>query len=46
MIREALGHERNKAVLGMRKDGVAHRKKISGYHRRSLAETLMYRFKQ
>ena len=30
----------------MRKEGLAHWKKISGYHRRSLAETAMYRFKQ
>ncbi len=30
----------------MRKEGLAHRKKMSGYHRRSLAETAMYRFKQ
>ncbi len=30
----------------MRKEGLAHWKKISGYHRRSLAETEMYRFKQ
>ncbi len=29
----------------MRKEGLAHWKKISGYHRRSLAETAMYRFK-
>ena len=40
------GHPRNKAVLVMRKEGLAHWKKISGYHRRSLAETAMYRFKQ
>ena len=30
----------------MRKEGLAHWKKMSGYHRRSLAETAMYRFKQ
>ncbi len=30
----------------IRKEGLAHWKKISGYHRRSLAETAMYRFKQ
>lgn len=30
----------------MRKEGLAHRKHISGYHRCSLAETAMYRFKQ
>ncbi|MCF5899640.1 IS5 family transposase [Aeromonas veronii] len=29
-----------------RKEGLEHWKKISGYHRRSLAETAMYRFKQ
>jgi hypothetical protein len=40
------GHPRNEAVLMMRKEGLAHWKKISGYHRRSLAETAMYRFKQ
>ena len=27
-------------------EGLAHWKKISGYHRRSLAETAMYRFQQ
>ncbi len=40
------GHPRNDAVLVMRKEGLAHWKKISGYRRRSLAETAMYRFKQ
>lgn len=30
----------------MRKEGLAHWKKISGYHHRSLAEMAMYRFKQ
>ena len=40
------GHPRNEAVLVMRKEGLAHWKKISGYHQRSLAETAMYRFKQ
>ena len=40
------GHARNDAVLVMRKEGLAYWKKISGYHRRSLAETAMYRFKQ
>ncbi len=40
------GHPRNEAVLVMRKKGLAHWKKISGYHRRSLAETAMYRLKQ
>ena len=30
----------------MRKEGLAHWKKISGYHRCSLAETAMYQFKQ
>ncbi|AMQ43387.1 IS5 family transposase [Aeromonas veronii] len=39
-------HPRNEVVLVMRKEGLAHWKKISGYHRRSLAETAMYRFKQ
>ncbi|MGL5302209.1 MAG: IS5 family transposase, partial [Aeromonas sp.] len=40
------GHPRNEAVSVMRKEGLAYRKQISGYHRRSLAETAMYRFKQ
>ncbi|ASI22517.1 IS5-like element ISAs4 family transposase [Aeromonas salmonicida] len=40
------GHPRNEAVQVMRKEGLAHWKKISGYHRRSLAETAMFRFKQ
>ncbi len=40
------GHSRSDAVLVMRKEGLAHWKKMSGYHRRSLAETAMYRFKQ
>jgi hypothetical protein len=30
----------------MRKEGLARWKKISGYHRRALAETAMSRFKQ
>lgn len=40
------GHPRNEAVLLMRKEGLAYWKKVSGYHRRSLAETAMFRFKQ
>ncbi|MGL6014557.1 MAG: IS5 family transposase [Selenomonadaceae bacterium] len=40
------GHPRNEAVQVIRKEGQAHWKKISGYHRRSLAETAMSRFKQ
>ncbi|MND56505.1 Transposase DDE domain protein [compost metagenome] len=40
------GHPRNEAVLVMRKEGLAYWKRVSGYHRRSLAETAMYRFKQ
>jgi hypothetical protein len=40
------GHLRNDAVLVMCKEGLVHWKKISGYHRRSLAETAMYWFKQ
>ncbi|WP_339015987.1 IS5 family transposase [Aeromonas popoffii] len=40
------GHARNAAVLVMRKEGRPHWKKISGYDRRSLAETAMFRFKQ
>lgn len=35
------GHPRNEAVQVMRKEGQAHWKKISGYHRRSLAETVI-----
>ena len=38
--------KRGPHVLVMRKEGLAHWKKISGYHCRSLAETAMYRFKQ
>ncbi len=38
------GHPRNEAVLVMRKEGLVHWEKISGYHRRSLVETAMYRF--
>ncbi len=30
----------------MRNEALAHWKKISGYHRRSQAETAMYQFKQ
>lgn len=30
----------------IRKEGLVHWKKMSGYHRRSLAETAMYQFKQ
>ncbi len=33
-------------ALVMHKEGLAHWKKISGYHCRSLAETAMYRFQQ
>ncbi|MGY3896887.1 transposase, partial [Aeromonas enterica] len=40
------GHPRNEAVLVMRKEGLTYWKQQSGYHRRSLAETAMYRFKQ
>lgn len=38
-------HPRNEAVLVMHNEGLACWKKISGYHRRSLAETAMSRFK-
>ena len=38
--------KRNDAVRVMHKEGLAHRKKISGYHHRPLAETAMYQFKQ
>ena len=40
------GHPRNDAVLVMHKEGLTHWKRASGYHRRSLAETAMSRFKQ
>ncbi|HHQ4742948.1 TPA: transposase, partial [Aeromonas veronii] len=40
------GHPRNEAVQVMRKEGLAHWKKMSGYHLRSQAETAMFRFKQ
>lgn len=40
------GHPRNDAVLVMRKEEQTHWKRTSGYHRRSLAETAMSRFKQ
>lgn len=39
-------HPRNDAVLVVRKEGWTHWKTISGCHRRSLAETAMYRFKR
>ena len=35
---------REMRALVMRRKGLVHWKKISGYHRRSLAETAMYRF--
>ncbi len=38
------GHPRNDAVLEMRKEGLALWKNVSGYHRRSQAETALYRF--
>lgn len=40
------GHPRNTAVSACRKDGWAAWKLQAGYHRRSLAETAVYRFKQ
>lgn len=40
------GHPRNEVVLVMRKEGLDHWKKTSGYHRRSLAETAMCRLRQ
>ncbi len=40
------GYPRNKAVLVMPKEGLSHWKNISGYHRRSLAETARLRLKQ
>lgn len=33
-------------MLVMRKEGLPHWKKVSVYHRHSLVETAMYRFKQ
>jgi hypothetical protein len=39
-------HLRNRPVLVMRKEGLAHWQKISCYHRRSLAETAMSRLRQ
>ena len=39
------GHPRNEAVLKFDARKGWHTGKISGYHRRSLAETAMYRFK-
>lgn len=38
-------HPRNDAVLVMHKEGLTHWKRASGYHRRSLAETAISRFK-
>lgn len=38
--------EKGTPMLAMRKEGLAHWKKISGYYHRSLAEMAMYRFKQ
>ncbi len=40
------GHSRSDAVQVMRKEGLTHWKQQPGYHRRSLAEAVMYRFKQ
>jgi hypothetical protein len=40
------GHPRNEAVTLMREQGQAVWKQTRGYHRRSLAETAMYRYKQ
>ncbi len=40
------GYPRNKAMQEMREEGLVHWKRMSGYHRRSLTETAMYRFKQ
>lgn len=39
------GRPRNEAVLVIRKEGLVYWKRISGDHRRSQAETAMYRFK-
>ncbi len=40
------GHPRNDTALVMCKEGLTHRKKISGYNSRLLPETAMYWFKQ
>jgi hypothetical protein len=40
------GHPSNEVALVMRKDGLAYGKSLSGAHRRSLAKTVMSRFKQ
>ena len=40
------GHPRNEAVAACRKDGRKAWKKASGCHRRSIAETAVYRYKQ
>ncbi len=37
---------KNNAVLAIHKKVLVHRKKISGYHRRLLAEMAMYQSKQ
>lgn len=42
----ASGHPRNQAVTDCRKKGRGAWKRDVGYHRRSLAETAVYRFKQ
>lgn len=40
------GHTRNEAVAALKADELKEWKKKSGNHRRSIAETAMYRFKQ
>lgn len=40
------GHPRNQAVAACRKESRAEWKKAVGYHRRSIAENAMYRYKQ
>lgn len=40
------GHPRNDAVKALKADSLAQWKHDSGYHKRSLSETAMYRYKQ
>ena len=40
------GHARNEAVARLKAGELSQGKKESGYHKRSLSETAMYRYKQ
>jgi hypothetical protein len=42
---QILAHQRNQAVIACKDFGLAEWKKQTGYHRRSMAETAMYRLK-